>query len=91
MNPATFALKNRVVIIVATIMLIFGGIISYQKLGRLANPNFTMKIAMIITHYPGASPDEVEQEVTDVLEESIQSMGQSNISHQHLWQVIRIF
>jgi len=76
MNPAAFALKNRVVIIVATIMLIFGGIISYQKLGRLANPNFTMKIAMIITHYPGANPDEVEQEVTDVLEDSIQSMGQ---------------
>jgi len=76
MNPATFALKNRIVIIVATIVLIFGGIISYQKLGRLANPNFTMKIAMIITHYPGASPDEVEQEVTDILEESIQSMGQ---------------
>jgi len=76
MNPATFALKNRVIIIVATIILIFGGIISYQKLGRLANPNFTMKIAMIITHYPGAGPNEVEQEVTDVLEESIQSMGQ---------------
>ena len=76
MNPATFALNNRIIIIVVTIMLIFGGIISYQKLGRLANPNFTMKIAMIITHYPGAGPDEVEQEVTDLLEDAIQSMGQ---------------
>ena len=76
MNPATFALKNKVIIIVAIVILVFAGIISYQKLGRLANPNFTMKVAMIITPYSGANPDEVEQEVTDVLEESIQSMGQ---------------
>lgn len=52
------------------------GVIAYGRLGRLENPDFIIKTAMVMTPYPGASPEEVEQEVSDVLEEAIQSMGQ---------------
>jgi multidrug efflux pump subunit AcrB len=76
MNPAVFALKKRTVMIVMTILLIAGGLFSYQRLGRLEYPDFTIKTALIVTQYPGASPAEVEEEVTDPLEEAIQSMGQ---------------
>jgi multidrug efflux pump subunit AcrB len=76
MNPALFALKNRTVMVVMTLLLIVSGILCYQNLGRLEYPNFTIKTALIVTQYPGASPAEVEDEVTDPLEEAIQSMGQ---------------
>lgn len=76
MNPAAFALRKRTVMVVMTLLLIGAGIVSYEKLGRLANPNFTIKTALVITPYPGASPEEVEKEVTDPIEEAIQSMGQ---------------
>jgi multidrug efflux pump subunit AcrB len=76
MNPAEFTLKNRTFVTVITLLLILGGILSYNKLGRLENPEFVIKTAMVVTRYPGASAKEVEDEVTDVLEESIQTMGQ---------------
>ena len=76
MNPAAFALKKRTVMVVMTILLIIAGFSSYRKLGRLENPNFTIKTALVITPYLGASPVEVEEEVTDPIEESIQSMSQ---------------
>ncbi len=76
MNPAKIALNKRGVMVLMTFILIFLGIQSYQQLGRLAYPRFTIKQALVITPYPGATPQEVENEVTDVLEESIQSMGQ---------------
>jgi multidrug efflux pump subunit AcrB len=76
MNPAVFALKKRTVMIVMTILMIIAGIVSYGQLGRLEYPTFTIKTALVITQYPGASPTEVEEEVTDPIEEAIQAMGQ---------------
>ncbi|MDF7798882.1 efflux RND transporter permease subunit [Pontiellaceae bacterium B1224] len=76
MNPAAFALRKRTVMVVMTIMLIAAGFLSYQKLGRLENPDFTIKTALVVTPYPGASPAEVEEEVTDPVEVAIQSMSQ---------------
>jgi multidrug efflux pump subunit AcrB len=52
------------------------GLTSYQQLSRLEDPEFTIKQAVIITPYPGASAGEVEQEVTNVLEKAVQEMGQ---------------
>ena len=78
MNPAKFTLKNKTFVTVITLLLIIGGIISYQTIGRLESPDFTIKTAMVFTLYPGASAKEVEEEVTDVLEEAIQTMGQIN-------------
>ena len=62
--------------VVLTLLLIICGIISYGKLGRLEDPNFTIKTALIITPYTGATPAEVEEEVTDVIEEAIQEIGE---------------
>jgi len=75
MKFSDYALKNRVVIVVATFLLIAAGIISYVKLGRLADPTFKIKIALIVTPYPGASPEEVENEVSDLIEEAVQQLN----------------
>ncbi|PLX94613.1 MAG: AcrB/AcrD/AcrF family protein [Desulfuromonas sp.] len=76
MSSPILALRKRTMMIVMTIMVIGSGILAFQKLGRLENPTFTIKTALVVTAYPGASPLEVEEEVTDVIEEAIQSMGQ---------------
>ena len=47
-----------------------------MSLGRLEDPDFTVKTGVIFTQYPGASPEEVELEVTDRLELAIQEMPQ---------------
>jgi multidrug efflux pump subunit AcrB len=61
---------------VLTVLLIGGGVLAYQKLGRLEDPEFTIKEALVTTTYPGAAPEEVEQEVTEKIETAIQSLGQ---------------
>ncbi|MDF7809278.1 efflux RND transporter permease subunit [Pontiellaceae bacterium B12219] len=76
MNPAAFALRKRTVMVVMTLLLIAAGFMAYDKLGRLENPDFTIKTALVVTPYFGASPTEVEEEVTDPIEEAIQSMSQ---------------
>jgi len=76
MNPASFALRRRTVMVVMTLVLALAGIGSYFQLGQLEDPTFTIKTALLVTPYPGASPLEVEQEVTDLVEEAVQAMGQ---------------
>ncbi|MEC9487628.1 MAG: efflux RND transporter permease subunit [Prosthecochloris sp.] len=75
-NPAAFALQKRTIMMMLTVLCIGGGILAYQNLGRLEDPGFTIKTALIATLYPGAGPREVEEQVTDVLEEAIQSMDE---------------
>jgi multidrug efflux pump subunit AcrB len=76
MNIAEFCIKNKVSTIVVTILMVVGGIYCYQGLGRLEDPEFTIKDALITTTYPGATAVEVEKEVTDLLEKAVQQLGQ---------------
>jgi len=71
-----YAFKKSTFAYVATVLIMVGGLYSYINLGRLEFPTFTIKTALVITSYPGASPEEVEQEVTDVIETAIQQLGQ---------------
>ena len=75
MKIADYALKNRIVVVLATFLLAVAGIISYFNLGRLEDPTFIIKTALIATPYPGASPEEVENEVSDVIEEAVQELS----------------
>jgi multidrug efflux pump subunit AcrB len=76
MNIAESCIKNRVATLTVTVVLLFGGYHAFLKLGRLEDPEFTIKEAQVITQYPGATAAEVAEEVTDVLETSIQQLGQ---------------
>ncbi|WP_432797943.1 efflux RND transporter permease subunit [Poriferisphaera sp. WC338] len=76
MNIAELAIKYKVVTIAFTIAIAFAGILAYDKLSRLEDPEFTIKEALVYATYPGASPKEVEEEVTDPLETAIQQLGQ---------------
>ncbi|MBP7770252.1 MAG: efflux RND transporter permease subunit [Aliarcobacter sp.] len=74
MDIAKFSLKNKLLIYILTILSIAYGLIVYDKIGKLQDPEFTIKDALIITNYPGATALEVEKEVSDRLEESIQTL-----------------
>ena len=76
MNPAALALKNRTAAAVLALVVAASGAYAYVHLVRLEFPDFVIKIAVVSTPYPGASAEQVEQEVTDVLEEAIQSLGE---------------
>ena len=71
-----YFLKNKAVTWLILILVIGGGLFSYAKMGKLEDAPFTIKQALVLTPYPGASPSEVQTQVTDVLEEAIQSMGE---------------
>ena len=58
------------------LILLGGGLWSYQHLGKLEFPSFTIKTAVVSTPYPGATAREVEQEVTDRVEKAVQQLSQ---------------
>ena len=74
MNFGTWALNNKKLVYYLVAILIAGGIISYDRMSKLEDPEIKVKQAVVITTFPGASPYEVELQVTDHLEKSIRSM-----------------
>ncbi|MCC5846479.1 MAG: efflux RND transporter permease subunit [Verrucomicrobia bacterium] len=89
MNPAGWCIKNNRISIVALLMIVVAGIGTYRTMPRLEDPEFTIREAVVVTVFPGASPERVESLVTDKLEtrvrelaevERVQSQSRSNVS-----------
>ncbi len=76
MNIATWSIEKKVITWTMTCLMVIVGIISFNSLSRLEDPEFTIKEAVILTPYPGASATEVEQDVTNVIEKACQELGQ---------------
>ncbi|MCT4534079.1 efflux RND transporter permease subunit [Halodesulfovibrio sp.] len=74
MNLAELSIKKRAITQFVVLLLFIAGAYSYFQMGKLEDPEFTLKTAIVITQYPGASTVQVEEEVTDVLETAIQQM-----------------
>ena len=75
MSIAEYAVRHRVISWLFTLVLLIGGLVGFLRLGQLEDPEFTLKTAMVITEYPGASALEVEEEVTLPVEKAIQSLS----------------
>ena len=75
MNISQWAFRNRNLIYFFIAVLVAGGILSCYQMSKLEDPEVKVKLAMVVTTYPGASAHQVELEVTDVLEKSIRTMG----------------
>jgi len=76
MNIAEWSIQKHVITWVLTVLMVVVGVTSFLELSLLEDPDFTIKEAMIITPYPGASAAEVEEEVTNVIEQAVQTLGQ---------------
>ncbi|WP_125781626.1 efflux RND transporter permease subunit [Pseudoalteromonas rubra] len=74
MSLAKWSIENKVISAMFALLLFLAGTVSYFGLGQLEDPEFTLKKAMVITVYPGASPQQVEEEVTYPIENAIQSL-----------------
>lgn len=70
----SWALDNSKLVAFLLIVLVCGGAISYYNMSKLEDPEIAVKQAMVVTVYPGASPYQVELEVTDVLEKGIRQV-----------------
>ncbi len=92
MNSAVWSIKNPLLCCIAMIIALVGGWLAFENMSRFEDPEFTIRVAKVFTQYPGASPEEVMDEVTEPLEtalqqlpevksvESISSAGLSDIS-----------
>jgi multidrug efflux pump subunit AcrB len=76
MNLGERSVRTKRVTFFFMFLLLLGGVASYLNLGRLEDPEFTIKEALIITPYEGASAQEVANEVTNVIERAAQQLGQ---------------
>ncbi len=74
MNMTEWAIRYSRVTLVIVLVLVFSGITSYKALPKAQNPSFTIRTAVITTRFPGASPERVEQLVSDTIEEKVQEM-----------------
>ncbi|ABV89007.1 efflux RND transporter permease subunit [Shewanella pealeana] len=74
MNFAEYSITHKVISWMFALLLLVGGSISFFSLGQLEFPEFTIKQALVVTAYPGASPEQVEEEVTLPLEDALQQL-----------------
>ncbi|HCE3217642.1 TPA: efflux RND transporter permease subunit VmeI [Vibrio parahaemolyticus] len=88
---AAYFIRNRVISWMVSLIFLIGGIAAFFGLGRLEDPAFTIKDAMVVTSYPGAMPQQVEEEVTYPLEKAIQQLTYvdevNSISNRGLSQI----
>ncbi|MDQ5947387.1 MAG: multidrug efflux pump, partial [Pseudomonadota bacterium] len=72
LNLSEWALRHRSMVLYLMIVLMVAGTISYFKLGRAEDPDFTFKAMVVRTLWPGATAREVEEQVTERLEKKLQ-------------------
>lgn len=74
MNLPEYALKNARVVWFFLLVLLVGGVAGFATLGKKEDSTFVIKSASLLCRYPGATPAEVEQLVTEPVEREVQSM-----------------
>ena len=74
MDLASFGVQKRLISGLSTLLILLMGYFAYEALPRFEDPEFVIRIAKLVTPYPGASAAEVAEEVTDVVETAVQQL-----------------
>jgi multidrug efflux pump subunit AcrB len=74
LNLTGIATKNSVTVFVLVTLMSLAGILAFTTLPKQQDPGFTIRAAVVTTRFDGASPERVEQLVTDKIEQAIQEM-----------------
>ncbi|MEO8743160.1 MAG: efflux RND transporter permease subunit, partial [Lysobacteraceae bacterium] len=74
-NLSAWALRNRTIVLYAMIVLAVVGVASYRQLGQSEDPPFTFKAMVVRANWPGATAEEVSQQVTDRIEKTLMQTG----------------
>ena len=75
MNLPVYSIENKKIIYFFLAIMLIGGIYSFFKLPKKEDSPFVIKQAVLVTQYPGATPQEVEKLITEPIEREIQSMS----------------
>ena len=75
MLPSQFAIEKKAISWMLVLIFGVGGMAAFFSLGQLEDPPFTIKDAKILVGYPGASAQQVEEEVTYPVEQALQQMS----------------
>ena len=75
MLPSQFSIEKKIISWMLVLIFGVGGMVAFFSLGQLEDPPFTIKDAKILVAYPGASPQQVEEEVTYPVEQALQQLA----------------
>ena len=74
-----FAIQNNRTTFILLLVIFAAGAVVYVDMPRAMDPGFTIRTALVLTYFPGASPERVENLVTDKLEKAIQEMPELDV------------
>ncbi|MFZ3036341.1 MAG: efflux RND transporter permease subunit [Rugosibacter sp.] len=74
-NISAWSIRHPAMVTYLIIILMIAGILSYFKLGRAEDPDFTFRVMVVRTLWPGATATEVEQQISERLEKKLQEVG----------------
>nr|WP_241093329.1 efflux RND transporter permease subunit [Xanthomonas sp.] len=74
MNLSALAVRERAVTVFLILLISLAGVVSFFKLGRAEDPAFTVKVMTIVTAWPGATPQEMQDQVAEKLEKRLQEL-----------------
>ena len=73
-NLSALAVRERAITLFLICLISLGGLLAFFKLGRAEDPSFTIKVMTIVTAWPGATPQEMQDQVTEKLEKRLQEL-----------------
>ncbi len=71
LNLSEWSLRHPQMVLYLMIVFMIGGVISYFQLGRAEDPDFTFKVMVVRTLWPGANAQQVEQQLTERIEKKL--------------------
>ena len=90
MNFAKFSIeRNRVVLSILAVTMVLG-IVFFTTLSRDSMPPYTIRVATVVTNFPGASPERIEDLVTDKIEKTAQEFNKTFLGKIPLHQDLRV-
>lgn len=76
MNLTKIALTKTQLVLMSLFLFCLGGLLSFFSMSRAENPLYTVRLAQIVTYWPGASPERMADLVTDKIEKKLQEISE---------------
>ncbi len=73
-NLSAWALQNRSLVKFAMVISLLAGLLAFQKLGRQEDPNFEIPLMTALVGWPGATPDEIQNQILNRMEQAVQDL-----------------
>jgi multidrug efflux pump subunit AcrB len=75
MSLAEMTFRRKAIVWFLLFSMVAGGILAFQRIGKLEDPELVVMMSQIVTLYPGATAHEVEMQVTHIIEEELSTLG----------------